>query len=154
MEKITRSFCILIAEDNEDDYLLARDTLQQCNPHVGLRWVKDGEELMDYLMHRGAYENTAEFPLPDLLLLDFNMPRKNGWEALKEIKAEPVLRRLPVVILTTSLAERDILYSYEQGANTFIHKPIGFQPFADVMKSLCDYWFMRATLPSFNERPK
>ena len=151
MEKVTRSFCILIAEDNEDDYLLARDALKECRPDVGLRWVKDGEELMDYLLHLGAYKSGRDFPPPDLVLLDLNMPRKNGREALKEIRQRDELRRLPVIVLTTSQADTDIFYSYEQGANSFIRKPVGFQPFVEVMRTLCQYWLVNVTLPAAGE---
>jgi CheY-like chemotaxis protein len=147
MEKAARPFCILIAEDNEDDYLLARDALEECWPDVELRWVKDGEELMDYLLHQGVYKDPVKCPLPNLLLLDLNMPRKNGREALKEIRATPRLRCLPVVVLTSSLADNDVLFSYEQGANSFLRKPVGFEPFVDVMRALCDYWFGHAALP-------
>jgi CheY-like chemotaxis protein len=147
MEKAAEPLCILIAEDNEDDYLLARDALKECNPEIDLRWVKDGEDLMDYLLHRGVYKDSVEFPLPNLLLLDLSMPRKNGREALKEIRALPGLRRLPIVVLTTSHSEEDILFSYDQGANSFISKPIGFEPFVQVMRSICGYWFGHTALP-------
>ncbi len=153
MEKPARPFCILIAEDNEDDYLLARDALKECSLETELQWVKDGEELMDYLLHQGAYKDSEKFPRPDLVLLDLSMPRKNGREALKEIRALPELRRLPVLVLTTSHAENDVLFSYEQGANSFISKPIGFGPFVEVMKSICSYWFGHVVLlPAASDR--
>ena len=145
MEKTGRSFCILLAEDNEDDYLLARDALKECRPDVELRWVKDGDELMDQLKN---------FPRASLVLLDLSMPRKSGLQALKEIRSLPALKRLPIVVFTTSQTDKDIFDSYDQGANSFISKPMGFQPFVKVMRSLCDYWFASVTLPKADENTR
>ncbi len=142
------SIVVLIAEDDEDDYMLARDVLKETCPQVDLRWVKDGEELMDYLRHRNAFQNEADSPEPALILLDLNMPKKDGREALKEIKSSEKFRRVPVVVLTTSNADADIRYAYDLGVNSFIRKPIGYAQFVDVMKIFDSYWFDVVNLPS------
>src|SRR5215471_9287607 len=113
---------VLLAEDDEDDYLLARDALAEVCFHCRLFRVKNGEELLDYLHRKGNFENPKEFPLPDLILLDLNMPKKDGRRALSEIKSHPNLRLMPVVILTTSQNHDDVLQCYELGANAFIRK--------------------------------
>jgi CheY-like chemotaxis protein len=147
--KPKKSVVVLIAEDDEDDFMLAKDVFQECCPHVDLRWVRDGEELMDYLMHRGKFTGSSEVSQrPALILLDLNMPKKDGREVLKEIKSQQDLRRIPVVVLTTSNAEADIVYSYDLGVNSFIRKPIGFTQFVDVMKVFDRYWFDIVRLPS------
>jgi CheY-like chemotaxis protein len=103
--------------------------------------VKDGEELMDFLRHRGGFAEERLSPQPSLILLDLNMPRKDGREALREIKSDPVLRRLPVVVLTTSRAEEDVVRSYELGVNSFITKPVTFQGLLEAVRILGRYWF-------------
>src|SRR5216683_1403524 len=110
---------ILMADDDADDRLMADKALREARLANGLLFVEDGAELMDYLYHRGKYADAAQNPLPGLILLDLNMPRKDGREALAEIKADPLLRRIPVVILTTSKAEEDILRSYDLGVNSY-----------------------------------
>ena len=137
---------VLIAEDSEDDYLLAKDALKENCPHLRLRWVRDGEELMDTLLRRGSYAGT-DGPAPRLILLDLHMPRKDGWEALKEIKEHPQLRLIPIVAFTTSNSAADVLYTYNLGINSFIRKPFGFQQFVDVMKTVDRYWFELVRLP-------
>lgn len=122
----------MIAEDNEDDYLLMRDAFQENELHADLEWVKDGEELMTRL--RSA-------PYPELILLDLKMPRKNGLEALSEIKADAKLRLIPVVILSTSNSETDIKKCYELGANSYVQKPVGFVLFAEAVQTIYDFWF-------------
>jgi len=136
-----------MAEDDEDDYLLSKDAFERCCPGIELLWVRDGEELMDYLNRRGSFNNGEKFPMPALILLDLNMPRKDGREALREIKADPRLRSLPVVILTTSNAEEEIARAYDSGANTFIRKPVGFDQFVDLMTGINHYWLKLARLP-------
>jgi CheY-like chemotaxis protein len=106
---------------------------------------------MDYLFHRDKYSDPASSPTPDLILLDLNMPRKDGREALKEIKSNPELRRIPVVILTTSKEEADILSTYDLGANSFIKKPVTFESLVDVVKTLAKYWFQIVELVPENE---
>lgn len=131
---------ILMADDDEDDRLLTRDALIESRVANDLRFVKDGEELMEYLQLRGEYADPASAPRPGLILLDLNMPRKDGREALREIKADPELRRIPVVILTTSKAEEDVYRSYDVGANSYITKPVTFEGLIELMKTLGRYW--------------
>lgn len=139
---------ILMADDDEDDRLLTRDALAECRLANDLHFVEDGEELMDYLNRRGKYENLADSPRPGLILLDLNMPKKDGREALQEIKANPELRQIPVVVLTTSEAEEDVYRSYDLGASSYITKPVTFDSLVNVMKALGRYWFEIVALPS------
>jgi CheY-like chemotaxis protein len=139
---------ILMADDDPDDCMLTREALEENRLANDLRVVHDGEELMDYLHQRGAFSDPAQAPRPGLLLLDLNMPRKDGREALREIKADPVLRSIPVVILTTSRAEEDIYRSYNLGANSFISKPVTFEGLVEVMRTLGRYWFELVELPN------
>ncbi|RMH50655.1 MAG: response regulator [Zetaproteobacteria bacterium] len=142
-ERIT----ILMADDDPDDRLLLEDALEEVHLDNQFAFVEDGEELMDYLHRRGAYRDLAGTPLPGLILLDLNMPRKDGRQALQEIKADPKLRRIPIVILTTSKAEEDILRSYDLGANSFIVKPVTFDKLVDIVRQLNNYWFEIVRLP-------
>lgn len=138
---------ILLAEDDEDDYLLIAEALKESRLANRMFWVKDGEQLLDYLHRRGNYADPAESPVPGIILLDLNMPRKDGREALEEIKSEPALRRIPIIILTTSQAEEDILRSYDLGVNSFIRKPVQFEDFVEMVKVLGKYWFEIVELP-------
>ena len=106
-----------------------------------LHFVEDGEELMDYLYRRGQYTELSNAPLPGLIFLDLNMPKKDGREALEEIKADPNLRRIPIVVLTTSKAEEDILRTYDLGVSGFIIKPVTFESLVSIMKTVSKYWF-------------
>ena len=139
---------ILMADDDPDDRLLAEKALHEYRLKNGIRFVEDGEELMDYLYHRGKYAAPGSSPVPGLILLDLNMPRKDGREALAEIKRDPVLHRIPVVVLTTSKAEEDIVRAYDLGVNSYITKPVSFQGLAEVMKTLSIYWFEIVKLPN------
>lgn len=138
---------ILMADDDEDDCMLAREALTESRLANDLYIVRDGEELMDYLYRRGQYANPDISPRPGLILLDLNMPKKDGREALREIKNNPELRRIPVVVLTTSKAEEDIYRSYDLGANSFIIKPVTFAALVEVMKTIGKYWFEIVELP-------
>lgn len=138
---------ILIAEDDEDDYVLISDTLKEYRVTNSINWVKDGEELMDYLLRQGEYLDPAKSPRPSLILLDLNMPRKDGREALREIKGNPRLRRIPVVVLTTSQSEEDIVRSYDLGVNSYVRKPMRFNDFVEEVKALGRYWFEIVELP-------
>lgn len=138
---------ILMAEDDPDDRLLASKALKSRRLANDLRFVEDGEELMDYLHHRGKYADHATSPRPGLVLLDLNMPRKDGREALAEIKADAHLRRIPIVVLTTSKAEEDILRSYDIGANSYITKPVTFEELAHAVQVMAQYWFEIVELP-------
>jgi len=143
-----RSITILLADDDADDRMMAADALEESRLVNDLRFVEDGEELMDYLRRRGKYADPAAAPRPGLILLDLNMPRKDGREALREIKAEPELRSIPVVVLTTSQAEEDIYRTYDLGVNSFITKPVNFESLVAVMRALSKYWFEIVELPA------
>jgi len=147
MNASAKSIVILMADDDADDRLLAKDALTECRISNELHFVENGEELLDYLLRRGRYTSLGDAPRPGLILLDLNMPKKDGREALKEIKADPELRKIPVVVLTTSRADTDIGRIYELGANSFISKPVSFDSLVDVMKILGRYWFEIVELP-------
>src|SRR5689334_4766001 len=132
MNAPTKTNVILMADDDDDDRLLAQDALFESHVPSDLRFVRNGEELLDYLFHRGAYAEGVDAPRPGLILLDLNMPLKDGREALREIKSDPDLRRIPVVVLTTSQADTDVGAIYELGANSFISKPFQFETFVTV----------------------
>jgi two-component system response regulator len=138
---------ILMADDDADDRMLTKDALAESRVLNDLRFVEDGEELLDYLKGRGAYTDRAQWPRPGLILLDLNMPKKDGREALKEIKADPDLRRIPIVVMTTSKAEEDIFRSYDLGASSFITKPVTFDRLVELMKTMGQYWVEFVELP-------
>jgi len=142
----SKPITILMADDDPDDRLLLKEAFEENRLLNNLETVEDGEELLDFLHRRGKYENSEI--TPGLVLLDLNMPRKSGLEALKEIKADEKLRRLPVVILTTSKAEEDIIRSYDLGVNSFIVKPVTFDSLVEMVKDLDKYWFQIVELPS------
>ena len=144
-----RAIAILMADDDPDDRLLACEAFEESRLANELYLVEDGEELMDYLYRRGEYNETSA-PRPGVILLDLNMPRKDGREALREIKADPDLRRIPVVVLTTSKAEEDILRTYDLGVNSFIVKPVTFTDLVEVMCALGRYWFEIVELPPYH----
>lgn len=146
MSLSSRPITILLADDDADDRMLARDALAESRLANDLRFVEDGEQLMDYLHRRGAY-NAANAPRPGLILLDLNMPRKDGRECLREIKSNPSLRSIPVIVLTTSKAEEDICRTYDLGVNSFITKPVTFEGLVNVMRGLGRYWFEIVDLP-------
>jgi CheY-like chemotaxis protein len=139
---------ILMADDDPDDRLLARRALEKHGLAEALRTVADGEELMDYLHRRGPYADPALSPRPSLVLLDLNMPRKDGREALAEMKGDPSLRQIPVVVLTTSRSEEEIFRSYDLGANSYVTKPVTFDGLVEVMGSLDIYWLRTVSLPT------
>jgi len=138
---------ILMADDDEDDRLMCKDALEEARVANRLFFVKDGEELMSYLYHRDEYTDIKISPRPGLILLDLNMPKKDGREALKEIKEDPSLRQIPIVVMTTSKAEEDIYRTYDLGVNSFITKPVSFESLVDVMKTIEKYWFKIVDLP-------
>jgi CheY-like chemotaxis protein len=145
---------ILLADDDEEDRMLACDALAESRLSNDITCVTDGEDLMDYLHRRGKYTQPFEAPRPGLILLDLNMPKKDGREALREIKSDPELRQISVVVLTTSKAEEDIYSSYDSGASSFISKPVSFVGLVDVMKGLGRYWFEIVDLPRQHEQGK
>jgi CheY-like chemotaxis protein len=138
---------ILLAEDDPDDRQMTMEAMQECRLANEIHFVEDGEQLLDYLHRRGPYASLAQMPLPGLILLDLNMPRKDGREAIKEIKADPDVRRIPVVVLTTSKAEEDIVRSYDLGASSYITKPVTFTSLVETIKVLGRYWFEIVELP-------
>lgn len=142
-----RPVVLLIADDDAEDRMLIKEALEESRLKNEIIFVENGEELMDYLHHKGKYSNQEKFPPPGLILLDLNMPKKDGREALKEMKADPKLKHIPVVILTTSQAEEDIVKTYDLGVNSFITKPVTFQSLVDTMKTLSKYWFKIVELP-------
>ena len=147
MSRPGQSITILMADDDPDDRMLTRDAFVESRLANDLRFVTNGEELMDYLRQRGPYSAAADAPRPDVILLDLNMPRKSGREALREIKSDPNLRRIPVIILTTSKAEEDVYRSYDLGANCYIQKPVTFDSLVEVVRALGTFWFQIVTLP-------
>ena len=143
---MNKPLVILMADDDPDDRLLAQDALAECHLQAEIQFVENGEELLDYLHRRGNYG--PALPRPGLVLLDLNMPRKDGREALREIKSDPELRRIPVVVLTTSKADTDISNIYSLGANSFISKPVTFDALVNVMKAVGQYWLQTVVLPT------
>jgi CheY-like chemotaxis protein len=142
-----QSITLLLADDDEDDRLMARDALRDARVHNDLRFVIDGVDLMRYLRREGPYAEPGAAPRPGLILLDLNMPRKDGREALAEIKGDAELRSIPVVVLTTSKAEEDLVRSYDLGVNSFITKPVTFLGLVEVMKIFKRYWIEIVDLP-------
>ena len=148
MNNYPEPITILMADDDPDDRLLVKEAFRESRMINNLETVEDGEELMDLLNRRGKFADT---PIsPSLILLDLNMPRKSGLEALREIKSDENLRRLPVVILTTSKAEEDIIRSYDLGVNSFIVKPVTFDSLVELVKDLDKYWFQIVELPKLD----
>jgi two-component system, response regulator len=147
MKPEAKMITILLADDDPDDRQLTLDAFAENRLVNMLHTVEDGEELMEYLRRQGRYADQKNAPLPGLILLDLNMPRKDGREALKEIKADPELRRIPIVVLTTSKAEEDILRTYDLGVNSYVTKPVTFKSLVELIKVLGRYWFEVVELP-------
>ncbi len=147
MNDKTNSITILMADDDADDRLMTREAFDEARLANDLRFVEDGEELMDYLNKKGKYAEPADAPRPGLILLDLNMPKKDGREALKEIKSDPNFKQIPIVVMTTSKAEQDIYSSYDLGVNSFITKPVSFEGMVFVITTLAQYWFQIVKLP-------
>ena len=139
---------ILIADDDADDRLMIGDALSESRLSNPIFFVENGEELMDYLFSRGKFSNSTEFPRPGLILLDLNMPKMDGREALKAIKEHDDLRRIPVVVLTTSKAEEDIFRTYNLGVNSFVTKPVTFDSLVSIVREIGRYWFEIVELPN------
>lgn len=147
MAKYSKPITILMADDDADDRLMTKEAFEESRLANDLRFVEDGVELMDYLQRRGKYSDPATSPRPGLILLDLNMPKKDGREALKEIKADPNLKCVRIVILTTSKAEEDIYRTYNLGAASYITKPVTFAGMAEVIKTVGKYWLEIVELP-------
>ncbi|MGI8712876.1 MAG: response regulator [Solirubrobacteraceae bacterium] len=143
-----RPITILMADDDEDDRDLARDALDGTRLADRMQFVVDGQDLIDYLRHDGPYATAAQTtPRPSLILLDLNMPRKDGREALAELKADESLRQIPVVVLTTSSDEMDVRKAYDLGASSYITKPVTHSQLKQVMQGIADYWSGIVELP-------
>ena len=142
------SITILLADDDAEDRQLVRDALAESRLRNELHTVADGTELLDYLRHQGRYAMPGAAPRPGIILLDLMMPKKSGTEVLAEIKADPELRNIPVIVMTTSSADADIWRSYELGASSYVTKPVTFSALVEVMKTLGRYWFEIVELPT------
>ena len=147
MSQAAGPFVILMADDDADDCLLLEEALGETGAGHVLRCVGDGEELLDYLNRRGEYADGGA-PRPDLILLDLNMPKKDGREVLAEIRADARFSVIPVVVLTTSDSEDDVVYCYRNGASAFVCKPATFPSWVETAQTLCSFWFHLARLPS------
>lgn len=138
---------ILMVDDDEDDRMMAERALRKNRVINPILFLEDGEQLLAYLRRQGKYADAKAFPRPCFILLDLNMPRMDGRRALEIIKADPELKKIPIVILTTSQAEEDIVRSYNTGANSFITKPVSFEGLVSVMDTLKNYWLEIVNLP-------
>ncbi len=147
MREIANIRTVLMAEDDPDDRLMAREAWTENQGAQDLRFVENGEELLDYVFHRGDYADTENAPRPSLIVLDLNMPKIDGREALKTIKSDPTVRQIPVIVLSTSGASEDITQSYDLGVNCFITKALTFDGVVKTMKAVEDFWFSTAALP-------
>lgn len=154
MKKETKSIVILVADDDLDDRQMIQEAFKDNRITNALCFVKDGEELMDFLFCRGNFQGRANLPKPGLILLDLNMPKKDGFECLKEIKLDPELKRIPVVVLSTSKAHVDIFRSYNLGVNSFVTKPVTFDGLVTVLRDLGHYWLEIVQLPANDTREK
>jgi CheY-like chemotaxis protein len=148
MSKPAHRRTILMADDDVEDCLLVRDALLESGRDCDLRFVRDGEELFDYLRHEGEYIDGRDLPWPDLILIDLKMPRKDGREAIRDLKTDPRFRQIPVVALTTSSASDDVAFSYSIGVNCYITKPTTFRELVDVLDALGKFWFDVVELPA------
>ena len=148
MNRFGKPITSLYADDDAEDRMLVKDAWEENRLANQLDFVEDGEELLEYLRRAGKFSHLENQPLPGLILLDLNMPRKDGREALAEIKADARLRQIPVVVLTTSKADEDILRAYDLGVNSFILKPVTFESLVDITRALSKYWIEVVELPS------
>jgi CheY-like chemotaxis protein len=144
---------VLMADDDPDDFFLVKEAWEKTGIPLDLRLVTDGSELMDYLNRRGKYADLPPDSAPSLILLDLNMPRKDGREVLAEIKADELLRLIPVVVFTTSKEETDVISCYSMGASSYLAKPSNFDSLVDIMSTLGKYWLKTVTLPLLEKHP-
>jgi len=145
---------ILLVEDNPDDVELTRRALKKGKVANNLYIVRDGEEALDFLFHKGEYADKKKYRIPGLILLDINLPKRNGIEVLQKIKTEPILKRVPVIMLTTSKRDEDIIQSYDLGVNSYIMKPVEFDKFIQTIKNIELYWILTNTPPLLNGRQR
>jgi CheY-like chemotaxis protein len=148
MTRAAKPITILMADDDADDRQMTREAFDESRLANDLRFVEDGAELMDYLCRRNKYADPTTSPRPGLILLDLNMPKKDGRQALSEIKANPTLRNIRVVVMTTSKAEEDILRTYDLGASSYVTKPVTFTALVDVITTMGRYWLEIVELPN------
>ena len=142
-----RSITILVADDDPDDRMMIQDAFTENRIANEIVFVEDGEQLMAYLRREGPFVDLKGEPYPGIILLDLNMPKKDGREALRELKADPELCRIPVVVLTTSQAEEDVIRTYGLGVSSFITKPVSFEGLVDAVRVICQYWIQIVALP-------
>jgi CheY-like chemotaxis protein len=147
LNKNNKIIPILVADDDEEDRMLIKDAMEESKLLNPLHFVVDGQEVMDYLLRKGKFVDAEKNPLPGLILLDLNMPKMDGRQVLKEIKNNPKLRTIPIIVLTTSKAEEDILKTYDLGVNSYITKPVTFDALVDIVKNLGKYWFEIVSMP-------
>lgn len=152
MDQVAAGMTVLMADDDAEDCMMTGKALAASGGVDSVRFVGDGEELMDYLMRRGEYGDPLSSPRPGIILMDLNMPKKDGYAALGEIRSQPEIRRIPIVVFTTSNVEEDIRLSYERGASSFITKPETYQGLVEAMQGFGKYWNEIATLPGMTER--
>lgn len=148
MSRRTKPIVILVADDDADDRMLLQDAFEEGRISNDLHFVEDGEQLLAYLRREGDFADPAKAPFPGMILLDLNMPRMDGREALKIIKADPALQNIPVIVLTTSQAEEDVARTYRLGVSSFICKPVTFEGLVKVVQVLSEYWIEIVELPS------
>ena len=147
MSSSPRPLTILVCDDDEDDRLMTADALEESHLANDLRFAVDGEDALDYLYRRGRWADAADSPRPGIILLDLNMPRRNGREVLAVIKEDPDLRRIPVIALTTSRAEQDVELTYDLGVNAFMSKPVTFDQLVERLRDFSTFWLQVVTLP-------
>ncbi len=146
-ENVQRELVVLFADDDLDDRALLQDAFEETQLNVRLYFVADGEELINYLHREGKYRDAKTAPKPDIILLDLNMPRRDGWWALQHIKKDTGFSQIPLIIFTTSSEEEDVIRGYQLGASSFITKPASFEKLKRVVKKLEEYWFQTVELP-------
>ena len=147
MAEGNKQYSILYAEDSEDDFLLIKDALEETNSEAKLIWVRDGQELLDYLENKGKYTDKSLNKLPDIILLDLKMPVMNGTEALEKIRAQKRFATIPIIVLTTSKSKEDQDKTYKLGANSYIQKPDWYENMVQLMNTINNYWFQVVVLP-------
>jgi CheY-like chemotaxis protein len=135
-----KNVSVLVVEDDADDYDFLEDALKCCGNNSDIQWVKDGDQAVDYLFRKGEYQDETRYPEPDLVFLDIRIPKKNGLEVAKVIKADPKLRTLPTFMLTSSSSSTDVMHAYENGANSYFKKPEGLEEIAQFKKAICLFW--------------
>ena len=142
-----RPITILVADDDPDDRMMIQEAFTENRIANRIAFVEDGEQLMAYLRREGPFADLKDEPYPGIILLDLNMPKKDGREALSELKADPQLCRIPVIVLTTSQAEEDVVRTYGLGVSSFITKPVSFDGLVDAVRVICQYWIQIVALP-------